>query len=328
MDVISTKPPQFDNTEIQKFLQNVYGIDGTIFLLDSERDQNFKVICEIGNEFILKISNPHENIEIVKLQSAAIKHIHEYDSTLNVPILIKSKEGNIINTLRGNFVRVQTFLKGRFIKELSSPPLKLLHEFGQFFAKLDLAIKEFEYPTIKKNWVWDIRNIRFLKKYLKYFNSNNDQKIINHFISNYESNIYPIEKHLRQQYIHNDGNDHNVLLDETGSISGIIDFGDMAHSFLVCELAVAITYLILEDESPKGKIKSAVEGYQSLLPLRIEEIESLIHLICIRACLTVVTANYRKKLFPENDYIIVTEEKAWTFLRNFSDIDLRSYKIY
>ena len=328
MDVISTKPPQFDNTEIQKFLQNVYGIDGTIFLLDSERDQNFKVICENGNEFILKISNPHENIEIVKLQSAAIKHIHEYDSTLNVPILIKSKEGNIINTLRGNFVRVQTFLKGRFIKELSSPPLKLLHEFGQFFAKLDLAIKEFEYPTIKKNWVWDIRNIRFLKKYLKYFNSNNDQKIINHFISNYESNIYPIEKHLRQQYIHNDGNDHNVLLDETGSISGIIDFGDMAHSFLVCELAVAITYLILEDESPKGKIKSAVEGYQSLLPLRIEEIESLIHLICIRACLTVVTANYRKKLFPENDYIIVTEEKAWTFLRNFSDIDLRSYKIY
>jgi len=82
-----------------------------------------------------------------------------------------------------------------------------------------------------------------------------------------------------------------------------IDFGDMAYTFLACELAVAITYLILEDEYPQEKIKVVVEGYQSVFPLRKEEVNSLIHLICIRACITVVTANYRKKLFPENEFI-------------------------
>ena len=116
-------------------------------------------------------------------------------------------------------------------------------------------------------------------------------------------------------------------MDEKGHISGIIDFGDMAHTFLVSELAVAITYLILEEEDPFEKIKTVVYGYQSVLPLREEEIESLIYLICIRACITVVTANYRKKLFPENEYITVTEAQAWNFLRNFANKDVGNFKL-
>jgi len=42
----------------------------------------------------------------------------------------------------------------------------------------------------------------------------------------------------------------------------------------------------------------------------------------------VVTANYRKKLFPENKYISVTEPYAWTFLKNFADKELSNFKIY
>ena len=116
-------------------------------------------------------------------------------------------------------------------------------------------------------------------------------------------------------------------MNEKGQISGIIDFGDMAHTFLVCELAVALTYLILEEENPQEKINMVVDGYQSVLPLRTEEIDSLIYLICMRACLTVVIANYRKKLFPDNKYISATEPKAWKFLRNMVDKNLKDFKI-
>jgi len=46
-----------------------------------------------------------------------------------------------------------------------------------------------------------------LKTHLIYIENQTDQDIISHFIRNYESNFYPIEKYLRRQYIHNDGND-------------------------------------------------------------------------------------------------------------------------
>ena len=328
MTVISTQPPQFINIEVQKIVQNIYGINASISTLDSERDQNFHLKGDDGKEYVLKISNPQENIELIELQSAAIKHIHFFNQSLNVPVSIKSIDGKIINHVDGNIVRVQSFLEGQFIKDVVNPSPQLLKIFGEFLGKLDIAFKEFDYPILKRDWVWDIRNIAFLKKHLSYLEDQADQAIVTHFISNYELNINPIEKHLRRQYIHNDGNDHNVLLNNKGHISGIIDFGDMAHTFLACELAVAIFYLILEDENPREKIKAVVDGYQIILPLLVEEIDSLIYLICMRACLTVVTANYRKKLFPDNKYISVTEPQSWNFLRNLADMDLRKIKIY
>jgi len=327
MTVISTQPPQLSYSEVQEIINNIYGIEASVLTLDSERDQNFHLKGDDGNEYVLKISNSKEDLDLIKLQSASLKHIRAFDQSLNVPVPIESIKGKIINQVDGNILRVQSFIKGIFIKDVENPSLQLLNDFGEFLGKLDIAFKEFDYPELKRDWVWDVRNIGFLKTHLLYIENQTDQVIISHFIANYESNIYPIEKYLRRQYIHNDGNDHNVLLNENGYISGIIDFGDMAYTFLASELAVAITYLILEDEYPQEKIKVVVEGYQSVLPLRKEEINSLIHLICIRACITVVTANFRKKLFPENEYITVTEPQAWKFLRNFADRDLRKIKI-
>ena len=325
MIVISTQPPQLSYSEVQEIINNIYGIEASVLTLDSERDQNFYLKGDDGNEYVLKISNSKEDLDLIKLQSASLKHIHAFDQSLNVPVPIESLEGKIVNHVDGNIVRVQSFLKGIFIKDVENPSLQLLNEFGKYLGKLDIAFKEFDYPELKRDWVWDVRNIGFLKTHLQYIENQNDQDIISHFIANYESNIYPIEQYLRRQYIHNDGNDHNVLVNENGYISGIIDFGDMAYTFLACELAVAITYLILEDEYPQKKIKVVLEGYQSVFPLRKEEINSLIHLICIRACITVVTANYRKKLFPENEYITITEPKAWKFLMSFADKDLRDF---
>jgi Ser/Thr protein kinase RdoA (MazF antagonist) len=214
------------------------------------------------------------------------------------------------------------------MKDIENPEPFLLKEFGTFMGKLDIAFREFGYPDLKRKWIWDVRNIDFLQSHLDYIESEPDKAIVRHFITNYQLNIVPNEKYLRTQYIHNDGNDHNVLLNDNGHISGVIDFGDMAHTFLASELAVAITYLILEEAEPETKIHSVVKGFQSVYPLRDEEIESLIHLVCVRACFTVVTANYRKKLFPDNKYISVTEPYAWTFLKNFADKELSNFKIY
>ena len=45
--------------------------------------------------------------------------------------------------------------------------------------------------------------------------------------------------------IHNDGNDHNILVLD-GEMAGLLDFGDMVSSALVCEVANTAAYCILD----------------------------------------------------------------------------------
>ena len=57
---------------------------------------------------------------------------------------------------------------------------------------------------------------------------------------------------LRRSAIHNDANDHNVLVNRDGDlfargqcVVGLIDFGDIVHSYMIGDLAVAIAYAVL-----------------------------------------------------------------------------------
>ena len=60
MSVITEKPPQFNHSKVQKLIQSLYGFEVSVSALDSERDQNFKLKSNDGNDYVLKISNPHE----------------------------------------------------------------------------------------------------------------------------------------------------------------------------------------------------------------------------------------------------------------------------
>ena len=48
----------------------------------------------------------------------------------------------------------------------------------------------------------------------------------------------------------------------------------------------------------------------------------IIYFICLRLCVSVTMAAYRKKIFPDNKYIRVTENQAWDFLEKIEQVDL------
>ena len=59
-------------------------------------------------------------------------------------------------------------------------------------------------------------------------------------LDRFDAQVAPVLGGLRAQVVHNDLGRANVLVDDRGAVSGIIDFGDMTHTALVCDLAVAI----------------------------------------------------------------------------------------
>ena len=96
MSVISVPPSRFSPSEAQQIAKTLYGFEVSVKVLDSERDQNFYLKREDGREFVLKISNPAEDVELINLQVASLKHIANFDSSMQVPRTIKTLEGKFI----------------------------------------------------------------------------------------------------------------------------------------------------------------------------------------------------------------------------------------
>ncbi len=161
MSVISFPPSRFSPSEAHQIAKTLYGFEVSVKVLDSERDQNFYLKREDGKEFVLKISNPAEDVELIKLQVASLKHIANFDSSIQVPSTIQTVSGKFISWHNGCFIRLQSFLAGHFIKDIENPESFLLEEFGAFLGKLDVAFREFGYPDLKRKWIWDVEILTF-----------------------------------------------------------------------------------------------------------------------------------------------------------------------
>ena len=70
------------------------------------------------------------------------------------------------------------------------------------------------------------------------------KNILYHHLNNVNNKRLPPFKNLRKSIIHNDGNDHNIILNKDGSLKGIIDFGDIIHSFTVLDAQFAWHILV------------------------------------------------------------------------------------
>ena len=73
---------------------------------------------------------------------------------------------------------------------------------------------------------------------------------------------------LRHGVIHGDANDHNVLVRQ-GRVAGLIDFGDLVYSAVVCDLAIAVAYAMLAKPQPLDVAGAIVRAYHERLPLWI-----------------------------------------------------------
>jgi 4-aminobutyrate aminotransferase-like enzyme/Ser/Thr protein kinase RdoA (MazF antagonist) len=125
---------------------------------------------------------------------------------------------------------------------------------------------------------------------------------------------------LPHSLIHGDANDENVLV-EDGRVSGIIDFGDCLWNPTVCELAIALTYAILEVPEPLAAGAEIVGAYHAVRPLSADELRVLLPLVLGRLAVTVVTAASRRALDPDHPTWFITEERAWRLLEKLSTID-------
>jgi 4-aminobutyrate aminotransferase-like enzyme len=125
---------------------------------------------------------------------------------------------------------------------------------------------------------------------------------------------------MRMAYAHNDANDYNLLV-KGDQVTGLIDFGDMVHTQLINNVAVACVYAMLSSDDPLQTAAILVKGYHSRYPLQEKEVDLLYYLIAARLCISVTRSAFQASLQSDNEHHFVTERPAWKLLHTLITIN-------
>ncbi len=314
---LQTPAPTFSEQQAAELLHENYGIDASLEPLVSERDQNFLATAPDGAKYVLKFANASESAAITDFQNQGLLHIARVDPEFPVPRVVPTRNGDLmfdVESEAGDAHRV------RLLSWLDGVPLQhaegvssVARQTGECLARLGRALHDFEHPASDYALLWDIRNAASLEQLLPYVDDVDLRNLCEQRLARFRDVIAPHLGTLRSQVIYNDMNPSNVLVDpgDVNQVAGVIDFGDMIHSQLVNDVAVASAYFCRIAEDPFEEVAKLLEAYTDILPLTRDEIAVLPDLILTRHLTTVMITHWRASLYPHNaDYILRNEGRA------------------
>ncbi len=309
--LFTSSPPKFSKKEVYNFLKKRYRLNGNLYHLDSDRDQNF-LLKTSSKKYLIKIYNNFEELKAIQIQRSMIEFIRRENFQYQIPKIfgkIKNIQRNDINY----FTSIFHFIEG---KQLNNEKLNLnnYRDMGIFLGNFSRILSRFKHKRLSRIFKWDVRNIKFLKNKIQFIDGEGNRYFVNDIIRRYNKITDKFKKRLRYSFIHNDVNDQNILIHPDGKIKGIIDFGDVTYSYTLLEAAICMSYIGQDKKNPIKIWESFLEGYLSKYSLTQEEIMVLPTMISARLCLSVIMCSWRKKIFPENNYLTISEKKSWGLL--------------
>ncbi|WP_259398049.1 aminotransferase class III-fold pyridoxal phosphate-dependent enzyme [Pseudoalteromonas sp. SG44-5] len=322
--------PSFSDIAINQLLTQQYQLSGQLKSLMGYCDQNLLLTTESNAQYIVKIANSAEPKLELDMQNAAMAHLTAEQCA--VPHALSNINGETITPITNAeqqtfYLRVLTFIPGKFYAEADSLTHNesLWSNLGQFVAKIDLALAGFQHPGAFRYLDWDLAQgyrVCMSKKHLLHADQ---APLVEKFLTLYQTQTMPVLAQLPQGVIHNDANDYNLLVNDVTAptrITGLIDFGDMVHSHIVNELAVACAYALMGEKSTQDGVlnafKTIVAGYHQVRPLSDSELEVLYSLVALRLCTTVCNSALAISQQPDNKYLLVSVKPAWALLEQLS----------
>jgi len=338
-DILETQSPSFTIEQVKDIANKLYGLTGNLLPLASERDQNFRISTEAGDQFVIKIANSAEDPAIIDMQLKALEHIAIVDPTLPVPEVLVSRNGLAIEQIQAenganHSIRILTYLSGAPPKDHPTDHA-LLRPMGACLARLGLALRGFFHPIANYELLWDLKHTSKLRQYLPYVTDADHHGLVSYFLDRFDRNVLPLIPKLRAQVVHNDFVPDNILVAENdpGRIVGIIDFGDMTHTLLINDLATTIAPMLPGHSDPVGVAAEIVASYHELVPLEETELRILYDLIAARLTMLNVIASWRATVHPYNrDYITGGVNEVWSMLeawraQNPADVTKRFFRV-
>uniref|UniRef100_A0A3Q3K285 Hydroxylysine kinase n=1 Tax=Monopterus albus TaxID=43700 RepID=A0A3Q3K285_MONAL len=181
------------------------------------------------------------------------------------------------------------------------------------------CVFQMEHPHLtllhRENFIWSLSSFTLLEPYISVLDGDPLQEVVKSVIHQYKISVLPKHPSFRKCINHGDFNDLNILVQPCESdgyrISGILDFGNLNSGYYIYELAITVTYMMIEHPRPIEVGGPVLAGWESVLPLNEAEKECLYVLVLSRFCQSLVIARYAVTLNPENrEYLMTTSKKG------------------
>ena len=307
-----------------------WGLDGEVEPLAGEFDFNFLIRARDGERFVLKVSPLDADRVSLECQIAVLRHLQasEVAGFVQRPVpttdgldLLAAEDGD------GNprWVRLVSYLEGVPLVAHDRRPPRLLEEIGATLARLDQALGDFDHPGARRQLVWDLTAVPALGSFAELIPDHARREFLERRIERFNRVITPRLDELEFAVVYNDANDRNLLVrtDDGGAprLGGIIDFGDMLHTAVIAELAIACAYLMLDREDPLADAAHVIRGYHSVRPLTAVERELLPDFIIARLVASVLMSARGRHHDPGNRYLQISEAPVWRLLERMTAME-------
>lgn len=292
--------PPISSTRAESLAREHFGITGRAERLTAERDENFWMRTEVGPGYVLKVANAAEAPEITDLQIAALLHVERVDPGLPCARVQRCKDGRTQARFTDESGTDRTAVLYSFL-----PGKPLLHAHrssvqrsacGRLLARLGRALRNFEHPASHRVLVWDLRQLPKLQGLLKEVPELLEAEFIRGFLAEFAAQFAPRLATLRTQFVHNDFNARNVIVDpaEESRVVGVIDFGDSVHTALAADVAVGAVGQLAAPDTADESMREFVGAYCEVEPLDSEELAILPRLIAGRIVQNVVMTSWHR----------------------------------
>jgi hydroxylysine kinase len=311
---LTVPPPDVSTHTAEAIALERWGVAARARKLRGERDRNFYLRAVDGHEYVLKFANPVEDAAVRDMQVAALLHMARRNFGLTVPRVIPLPDGALetpVPDAAGEImhVRLLTWVPGEPVYSSRRSAAQRV-AYGRAVANLQIALRDFSHPASDHALFWDIQHALRMREITFTIPHTGARAVLDELLEEFDARVTPALPALHRQVVHNDVNWHNTFVDpeDHDRIIGVIDFGDMTTTAVVCDIAAAATSQASADMGAAEALLHFVSGFHAVRPLHPGEVELLPLLFGMRIAVGMALAAWHRHVHPDNPHFDLTEE--------------------
>lgn len=308
--------PRVTPSDATRIAEERWGVIGTVVELGSQQERNFR-IGDGARRHLLKVSNPVFSAGELLAQGEAATAVaaHGLGATTAHPSLAGREVETVELDGQTLAVRMLHYVEGEPLTGVGAFDAVTASALGDAAARVVEALAPLRHSAATRVTQWNLRIADDVVRMLLPSVADGERRDrIARLVEAARARLAGVRDELRVQTVHGDVTDDNVVRapgSEDGAITGIIDFGDVAESWLVAELAVACTAVLHHDPRDPLRVLDTIDAFHARVPLDADEIAALWPLVQLRTAVLAVSGAQQVAVDPDNAYARANLAHEW-----------------